>query len=181
MIVILLNGYPRSGKGEFIRAARTKYKCYGHSTIDFHKDIARLMGWDGIKDDTSRAMLSDLKKLHVKYFDGPFKELTHKIESASKYDVNDFFFTQSRECDEINRIEDWCRGNGYPFYYIFIHRDNKREYGNSSDDNVEMGCIPNIYFANNGSLDEYKERVLNLLDDIKNEKYPFDIMKVKYK
>jgi len=163
MIVILLNGYPLSGKDTFIDTAKGLYKCYQHSTIDRYVDIAKGMGWDGYKTDFTRAMLSDLKKWAVKYFDAPFSDLTNCILDMRDAGEIDIFITVSREGEEIQRIKNWCKYKRIRFVYVIIDRQTGRDYGNSSDNNVLDGITPNIYINNDDSLQYFEKMVLECL------------------
>lgn len=172
MIVILLNGSPRSGKDTFADVALKEYDGIKHSTIDECKEFAVNMGWDGEKDDISREMLSELKKFYIKYFDGPFRDLTWKIKWQRQNDTK-VFFTFSREGAEIQRVKDWCISNEMPFYYIFVTGgDSKEKYGNASDDNVSDGPKPDyIIFNEWGNKDKYKGIILDTMKEIfKNTK-----------
>jgi hypothetical protein len=166
MIVIILNGYPGSGKDELIKMAHTQYKCIQHSTIDVCKHMALECGWLGEKDDKSRRMLSDLKKWYVDYFDGVYRDFTDTVLTYQRNTYYDFFFTVSREGKEIQRIRDWCVDYSIRCNYIFMDRDTKRDFGNDSDNNIDEDSIPNIYFNNKGDLDDLRTRTNDLLSDI---------------
>ena len=63
MIVLIVNGAPQAGKTTFNEMLKDmadgEVKIY--SSIDYVKMIAFTLGWDGIKDDKGRKLLSDLK------------------------------------------------------------------------------------------------------------------------
>lgn len=167
-----MNGYPGSGKDTFMELAAEKFRCYQHSTIDVCKEVAETLGWDGEKDDHNRAMLVDLKKWYIKYFDGVFRDFIHEVNWADEGTSleYDFFFTASRESAEIERIRDWCSSNGYKCVYIFMDRNTERDYGNESDNNVMNGAIPNVYFNNKEDMVNLQERAIDLLSDILSDK-----------
>lgn len=164
MKVIMINGYPRCGKDTFMEISKKHYKTKIHSTIDTPKDICTKLGWNGEKDDKSRAMLVDLKKWWVKYLDGSFTELTENIKNTYN-DGYDFFITTSREGEEIHRLKTWCDHNNIPFVYVFINRDECiRDYGNTSDNQVRSHQIPDIEIDNNSTLEEFEYKVLDILE-----------------
>ena len=167
MIVIVINGTPLSGKDTFIDIACEEFNCVKHSTIDQCKVFARLMGWDEVKDDTSRKMLSDLKIFYSKYFDGPFRNLVWNIlHHKEKVDV---LFTMAREGPEIYRLKCWCEHNDIPFYYIFVVRKDLKErlYGNDADDNTLIGCIPDYICYNKwDNKEDYKKEIVNVVGNI---------------
>ncbi len=175
-IVIILNGYPLSGKDTFCEFAETEYETINYSTVDTVKDIATWMGWDGEKTPANRAMLSDLKDFFVKWFDGTFKEMTELITNecedvwkAEKEDYKvDFIFLHIREPEEISRMYIWCTQNDVKCYRVCINRKlvvEEEEYTNHADKNVN-GTIYDAYLGNGGSLDEFKSLTLEFLRDI---------------
>lgn len=172
MIIIIVNGYPRSGKDTFMAFANDKYRCYQHSTIDICKEICEHLGWGGEKNDESRAMLAELKQWYIKYFDGVFNDFRQEVAwtISNTYLPNDFFFVVSREGAEIKRIKDWCKDYGYKCVYVFIDRDDGRDYGNNSDNNVLSDCKPDIILSNRGDLETFKEATYDLLSRIRAEK-----------
>jgi len=168
MIVILLNGYPQSGKDTFADIAMERYfDSHKHSTIDACCEFAKDMGWDGTKTPKARKMLSDLKKLYVEHFDGPFRDLTADIMWGKKAKLK-LFFTFSREGKEIQRIKDWCRDEEIPFYYIFVMRkEGGADYGNDSDNNVCDGPQPNYICYNHwDTIEYYKKEILKVTKEL---------------
>ena len=165
MRIVVINGYPESGKDEFILAAEKSFKCEHHSTIDKCKFMAIGAGWNGVKDDDSRLMLSNLKKWYVKHFDGVMKDIIELYRTLDN--KRDFMFIVSREGNEIERIRSWCGANGVPFTYIFLKRNEKRDFGNDSDNNVLQGSMPDLVFHNTGdSIDELHDKVVVLLNNL---------------
>lgn len=163
MKIVILNGYPESGKDEFIGIASSIYDIYHHSTIDICKDIAIGCGWNEVKDDESRAMLSNLKKWYTKHFDGPFRDFKDVV---NRLDV-DVLFVVSREPEEICRMKQWCIDNECECIYIFMHRGNERnDYKNDSDNNVLSGIEPDIHFNNDGDINKLERDVAICLRSI---------------
>ena len=56
------------------------------STIDYVKDIAKVLGWDGTKTLENRRMLSDLKDLLTRWNDSPHQSVCNKINELKKSD-----------------------------------------------------------------------------------------------
>lgn len=165
MDVIIINGYPRSGKDTFCETAIQHYKCCNYSTVDTVKQVARIMGWDGNKTPEDRAMLSGLKDFYVKWFDGTFIEMT-KLIMESVNDV-DFVFLHIREPPEIARIRQWCCINNIRDHAIFIKRNGTdTELTNHADRRVEQYSY-NAVIKNNGSLDKYRSKTLKYLESLK--------------
>lgn len=101
----ILNSVARSGKDTFVDIVKRymiRNKIYrpvkNISSVDRVKEAALLLGWDGIKDNTGRKFLSDLKILSTENYNGPFEYMTNRMEQA--YD-NSILFFHIRESTEI--------------------------------------------------------------------------------
>ena len=77
--VIVINGRGGVGKDTLCDMAAKSFKTLNVSSITPIKEIAKMCGWDGAKDDKSRKFLADLKKLSVEYNDYP------TVWAAEKY------------------------------------------------------------------------------------------------
>jgi hypothetical protein len=180
MKVIIVNGYPQSGKDTFCEFASTKYDCITYSTIDTVKEIATMMGWDGTKTPENRAMLSALKDFTTEWFDMTFKEMTSLVGdemalfSRASY-LNsrisgcvDFIFLHIREPKEISRMKDWCTERNIKCYLLCIQRREMiGEQSNHADSNVYF-IQYDSYLNNNGNLDDFKITSLEYLESLKN-------------
>ncbi len=162
--IIVLNGYPRSGKDEFVKIASKKYKCFNYSSINKTKEIAVMMGWDGKKTHISRKMLSELKDLYTKWFNGPFKDFVYSIENELNH--IDFVFVHVREPKEIDKIKRYCENNEISFNSILIKRNlSEKNHTSHSDQNINNYKY-NIEVLNNGSLYDYKNKIINIMNCI---------------
>jgi len=171
MRVIIVNGYPRSGKDTFCDFANDEYNCINYSTVDTVKEIATMMGWDGTKTPENRAMLSALKDFTTEWFDMTFKEMINLIQDEINYaeileDEVDFIFLHIREPKEIIRIKDWCTERSINCFLVCIQRNEMvGEQSNHADSDVYF-IQYDSYINNNSSLDEFKEATHNYLDSI---------------
>jgi len=158
-IVVLVNGFPTSGKDTFCEFAEKKYVSENFSTVGTVKEIARMMGWDGEKTPRNRDMLSALKDFYVEWFDGTFNEITNLISSCQNTEVQ-FVFIHAREPEEIGRVKNWCRENKFRCYTVFIFRIGvSKEHGNHADANVQDFSY-DVYLNNCGTLEEFEEKSL---------------------
>ena len=166
-MIIIINGYPTSGKDTLCEIAEEKFNVINYSTVDTVKDIASDMGWNGEKTPENRAMLSALKDFYTNWFDGPFKEMINIIKYEHiENDWADFIFFHIREPDEILRIEEWCEENAVEYYSLFIRRKSvEGEQSNHADSEVE-NHIYSCYLNNNGTLDEFRTLTFAFLDDL---------------
>lgn len=176
--VIILNGFPQSGKDTFCEFAEEKYRTVNYSTVETTKEAARVLGWDGEKTQHNRDMLSALKDFHTEWFDGPFLEMVDLIEGYCEYNDDllkddqysslfDFVFIHSREPEEIKRVVEFCKLRDVECYTVFIMREDVDgiPHANHADANVK-NMIYNVYIGNNGTLEVFKDNVLTLLDSM---------------
>ncbi len=100
--IIIINGTGGSGKDTFVNLCSKYAKIVNFSSIDKVKEIARLIGWDGQKEEKDRKFLSDLKKLTTEYNDMSFNTIKEAVEKFNHSD-NDVLFIHIREPEEISR------------------------------------------------------------------------------
>ncbi|MBR7116904.1 MAG: hypothetical protein IKC87_04265 [Clostridia bacterium] len=160
-IALVINGRGGVGKDTLCDLAAKHYKVYNISSVDPIKEIARMCGWDGRKDDKSRRFLSDIKALTVAYNDFP------TVWAKERYlgflgSENEIMFLHIREPLEI---EKFVRATGGEAKTLLIRgggRMTKESYGNVSDDNVENYSY-DYYFTNDKSLEEAEKDFCELL------------------
>ncbi len=160
--IIVINGYGGSGKDTFVEFVSKYNKVYNFSSVDKVKKIAKLIGWDGQKDEKSRKFLSDLKKLTTDYNDMSFNSIKDAINDFNNSD-KEIMFIHIREPKEIKRIVDI-----YGAKTLFIKRDDiKKVTSNDSDASVENYNYD--YVINNTSLDKLDNQAKNfykLVNDV---------------
>ncbi len=170
--VVIINGYPRSGKDLLVSYLLEELGPFGqsYSTVDFIKKIAKEAGWNENKTPEARKALSDLKKLFKDWLDAPYKKTEKEIENFAHYAdywgmkrEKFFFFIHSREPEEIARFV-----KDYNAYTIFLDREQFLDvaYSNNSDAEVEQYQY-DLYIHNNGTKEQLKELVPNILREIK--------------
>ncbi len=163
-IALVINGRGGVGKDTLCDLAAKHYKVYNISSVDPIKDIARMCGWDGRKDDRSRRFLSDLKALTVNYNDYPTVWAKERYLGflESEYDV---MFLHIREPEEIEKFVRATDGAAKTLLILGGDRMTKASYGNVSDDNVEKYSY-DYYFTNDKSLEEAERDFTELLSKI---------------
>jgi len=165
--VIVLNGYPRSGKDTFVKIAKTKYNCINHSTVDKVKEIATIMGWDGTKTSENRQMLSELKDFYTKWFNGSFVDIVNLIKLEKTKISNKIIFIHVREPEEIQKIKIFCKNEeNVTFSSIFVVRNKSEKNHVSHSDQLVIGFNYDFYISNNSTLEEYKYSVLKMLSNM---------------
>ena len=101
--IIVINGYGGSGKDTFVELVSKYNKVYNFSSVDKVKEIAKLIGWNGKKDEKDRKFLSDLKKLTTDYNDMPFNSIKDAVNDFYESD-KEIMFIHIREPEEIERV-----------------------------------------------------------------------------
>lgn len=119
------------------------------STIDYVKNIAKVLGWDGTKTLENRRMLSDLKDLLTRWNDSPHQSVCNKINELKNVAA---VFIDSRESEDIKRFVE-----EYQALTVLVQRGSEDKiYGNHADDCVEDFDY-DIYVNNSRGLSELFE------------------------
>jgi len=156
--IVIINGKPRSGKDQFVYYwnIHCNKPVLNYSTVDRVKEIAKMMDWDGHKDDKSRKFLSDIKKLWTEYNDGIFRYLCKIINK----NPNSYIFIHCREPEEIQKFKDKY---GDKCTTLLINRDVEVTADNTSDMNVHNYDY-DLVVENNGTLEEYENMIKQMLN-----------------
>ena len=161
MHTYIINGHPRSGKDTFVDFCRgaigEEYVCEV-STIDCVKQIAKMAGWNGTKDNRSRKFLSDLKDLFTEYNGFPMEETIKKIDEFERelryygVDSKGVVFVHCREPREIADLVSILNAKT-----ILIERDSVKntDFSNHADEEVNNYDY-DIIISNNGTLNDFK-------------------------
>lgn len=170
-MVILLNGYPRSGKdtlGEHLAAVMLKnfgLMVEHISTVDYVKDVcAEITGEprdtkkDGARDDAYRMLLSSVKQSLSDYGDIPNLKVIHQA-TFSMYDIT---IIDVREPYNIEILK-----NSFPYCMtVCVDRKTGKEFATSSDSQV-YDYEYDMYIDNNKSLEMFKKGIETLAGYIK--------------
>lgn len=169
--VVVINGFPRSGKDTFVNFCLEELGPFGYSvsTVDFVKELAKLCGWDGTKTPENRKFLSDLKDLLTEWGDVPWKKVEKVFcdikDDCFRYGLkdNDFFlFIHSREPAEIARFEE-----EYGALSVLIdRREVEGKQSNHSDENV-MNHQYKYIINNDGTLEELQMKAKTFIESVR--------------
>lgn len=129
MIPVIINGSNGVGKDTFIDMCWQYCPVKNISSIDQLNDFARLIGWDGVKSDSYRLFISELKQLTIKFNDAPTNYLLEQIKLNK--DADGLLFMHIREPQEIAKI---ARLSELPVVTLLINRNtpvaqNKADLG----------------------------------------------------
>lgn len=157
--IIVINGQGGVGKDTFIELlASSKLKIINVSSVDGIKELARMVGWNGAKEERDRKFLSDLKILTSNYCG--FSEY-YLIKKAKEFleSENDLMFVHIREPFYIRTFL-----NKFPSAKtLLIRRGESSSYGNVADDNV-FNYDYDYVIDNCGSLGDLEEKGVQLLE-----------------
>lgn len=163
---VIINGHANAGKDEIAKIAKKilDTPIYNISSITPVMEIAKLMGWDGKKDERSRELLSNLKDLWVEFNNGPINQLVKTVDEIDdRYSPPDpyLIFVHIREPEEIEKFK-----TNYPdTTTVLVKRDSIETYNNRADSFVNEYNYDYI-IENNGTLVELEDSVKTLLKDL---------------
>lgn len=156
--IVIINGMGGSGKDTFVEFCAKHTKIMNISSVDKVKEAAKiLVGWNGIKDEKSRKLLVDLKRISIEYNDYPTKYI---LEENKKFLTNDadILFIHIREISEIKKIKNILNAET-----LLLTNPRVREIkSNSSDANV-ANYNYDIYIENAGSLEELEQKAIEFI------------------
>lgn len=169
--IIIVNGMARSGKDTFCDIVYNKYQnrrfqVLKISSVDQIKECAKILGWDGIsKTLIDRKFLSDLKDLATEYCDSPFKYELKRIKEFYNLDKPGVLFIHIREPEEIAKLK-----QKYPdIRTVLVRNPNVPVINNNTGDASVENYVYDYYIDNDGTLEQYKVRVLELMEVLFNE------------
>jgi len=155
--IVIVNGSGGVGKTTFENLI-SKYKnVFIVSSVDKIKEAARILDWDGSKDEKSRKFLSDLKLLSIDYNDAPFNYIAKYIEYFQNSD-KEIMMIDIRDLFEIDRVKK-------DFNAIALLIKNNRISAiktNVADANVENYKYDYI-IENNGTLEQFEIKAYDFL------------------
>ena len=141
--VVIVNGKPGSGKTTFedmcAEIVGDAY-CNKRSTVDKVKEIAKIGGWNGVKDAAARKLLSDLKDIFTEYNNMPMNDILKYVSGwetdLAYYGVGNhphILFVDDREPEHIEKLKNMLNATT-----LLIRRpgDEDVETSNHADKNV---------------------------------------------
>ena len=165
--ILVINGQGGVGKDALCEIAEKHFKVKNISSITPIKEIAKMCGWDGKKDDRSRKFLADLKQLSVEYNDYPtlWAVEQYKAFLSSEEEV---MFVHIREPEEIKKFVNGTDGKAKTLLVRAGDRIKRGAFGNAADDLVENYDY-DLYFMNDKTLEEAEEGFVTLLSELLNK------------
>jgi len=160
--VIIINGTGGSGKDTFVKFCSKFAKVTNISSVDKVKEAANiLVGWNGEKDEKSRKLLVDLKKLSIDYNDAPTNYIKDEYEQF-KISENEYLFIHIREIEEIEKVKKLLKAKTL----LITNPRVALITSNNSDGNVYKYTYDYI-IENDGSLEELEEKARKFMQESK--------------
>lgn len=175
MNIFIINGSGGVGKDTFVEYCKNiigeKY-VYIFSTIDPIKEIAYLIGWDGIKDEKSRKFLSELKKIINEYNNYSFNYIKKEIEKVNLL-INQFYLQDENfiifiHCREIEEIKKYV--NDFNAKTILIINKNINKINTNNSDKNVYNYNYDYIIDNSFSKEELYDKAKYFCNKIKEEK-----------
>lgn len=156
--VVIVNGRPGVGKTTFENMCAEiigDAYCSTRSTVDKVKEIAKIAGWNGVKDAAARKFLSDLKDIFTEYNNMPMNDiityLTGWEADLAYYGVGNhphILFVDDREPEHIEKLKNTLNATT-----LLIRRpgDEETKTSNHADEKV-FNYKYDYVIENNGDL-----------------------------
>lgn len=167
-LIIIINGRGGTGKDTLCESVGKIYNIMNVSAIDPIKEIARMHGWNGEKDDKSRRFLAELKRTFVNYNNLPTMYLKKKTNEFFKSRA-ELMFVHIREADQIDEYKKEIYPN--KCVTLLIKRadiDKNHRFGNSADDDVESYSY-DFVFNNDLPIEESTELFCSFIEKMSDE------------
>jgi len=160
--IVIINGIGGSGKDSFCNFCSEYISTMNISSVDKIKEAAKILGWNGEKDEKSRKFLSDLKLLSTQYNNYPYQYIENNIEYFKRDDTPyNLLFIHVREPEEIDKIK-----YKYNCKTLLIKNKNILPIkSNMADANVENYTYDYV-IDNSGTLKELEQKAYEFVVDL---------------
>lgn len=172
--IVIVNGPPESGKTTFEQLCDMEVTSYIFSTITPIKEVAKRLGWKGLKAPKDRWFLGELKKISKQYNNLPADWVVEQIHRTID-DYNNIgidlenskfkkviFFVDCREEEEIKELKEKLNA-----VTLFISRPNKEVVSDAPSDNVKFEVFPYDYhIINDSSFTDFRNKVEVFVEEL---------------
>lgn len=166
-IVVVINGAGGVGKDTLCDMAAKHFKVRNISSVTPIKEVARMCGWGGTKDDKSRKFLADLKSLCAEYNNFPTLWAKAQYDDFLTTD-EEILFVHIREGSEIKKFVEATGGRAKTLLVRAGERMKRAAYGNAADDQVENYSY-DYYYDNDKSIELTEEHFVALMKRMLDE------------
>ena len=159
--IVVINGTGGSGKDTFVSFCSEILKVTNVSAVDKVKQAAEiLVGWNGQKDEPSRKLLSDLKRISIEYNDAPTKYIMSRADDFMHSD-DDIMFIHIREPEEIEKIK-----KQLSVKTLLISNPNVKLITSNDSDGKVTEFQYDYYIDNAGTLEDLRKKAEDFLKAI---------------
>lgn len=159
--ILIINGTGGAGKDTFVNFCSEAEKVLNVSTVDKVKEAAKiLVGWNGEKDEVSRKLLVDLKRLSIEYNDAPTKYILEMAKKFSKTE-DKLMFIHIRESEEIEKTKKLLNAKTL----LITNPRVKIITSNDSDGKVNEYQY-DYYIENDGTLEDLKNKAFEFIKEL---------------
>jgi len=164
---IVIDGKGGSGKDQFVEFCK-KYnnKVYNISTIDKIKEHAINLGWNGVKDNKGRLLLSELKRISKEYNELPLRDVLNKIYYICQDSSDNIIFIHSREQEEIKQIKNKFKDDNSCYTLLIENNRVNSCLGNNSDDCDKSSRFYDYVIHNDWGLEELEVAACSFIEGI---------------
>lgn len=168
VMVIIINGTGGNGKDSFISMCRDYMKVCNVSSIDQVKNIAKKMGWDGIKDDAGRLLLHRLKKAWTEYNDGPAKYVEYMVRNIKEHTKQStVIFLHIREPEEIKKTISML--DDFRCLTVLLTNNRVMDITSNESDKGVYNYIYDDVIDNSGSMEDLKLKAKDFCSKLKEK------------
>lgn len=147
--IFVINGIGRSGKDSWAEFVGKYIPTCKYSIVDLPKEAAKVLGWNGAKNEKDRKFLSDIMDLATEYNDSPYRDVTSLVEAFDTELPEEVLVIDMRDPKDITRaVKD------FEAETILIKNPNvKKINSNHADANVDDYEYDYI-IENDGTLEQ---------------------------
>ena len=150
-----------SGKDAFCNFCDEILPVFNVSSVDTIKQAARILGWNGEKDEQARYFLAHMKYLSSRYNNHPYEYIKGRIEEFQKDSSNDIMFIHIREVEEIDKIK-----RGFNCQTLFIDNSNIKQITSNEADAGVYHYKYDVVIDNSGSLNDLRNKAYDFMVDM---------------
>ena len=159
--IVIINGSGGAGKDTFVSFCSEFVKVLNVSAVDKVKEAAKiLVGWNGEKDEVSRKLLVELKRLSVEYNDAPTKYIKSMAEEFQNSD-KELMFVHIREAEEIEKTKKLLNTKT-----LLITNPHVQIITSNDSDGKVNEYDYDYYISNDGTLEDLREKASEFVKEL---------------
>lgn len=167
-LVIVINGSGGSGKDTLVNiiAEHASFAVNNIDSVAKVKECALALGWNGVKDERGRRLLSDIKQVAIDNGDIPLKYCVSEIETMRFHPLQVISFVHIREPEEIFKLRT-ALGNKYTIKTLLVTNPNVDAIKSNESDAYVTHFKYDWHLVNDKTLEHLEHLGKLLIEDIK--------------